>query len=180
MNSLWRGVALGGLIIVSFAVPAFAQAEQGDKEVLLNGDITTSFGGEADPTTGVEPGSVTTGNLSAGLGYYFTQAVEGFGAINLGFSRDATAGTSVDAGFALAFRYNFSRMGRQMVPYVGVQYAMNSVKDPGDSSYVQPNGGFKYYLRPKVAFDVNISYGHGFSSAGGSIFRESVGLVFGF
>ena len=180
MDRVWRNLVLSAVILVSFALPAFAQAEQGDKEVLLNGDITTSFGGETDPITGVEPNAVTTGNVAAGLGYYFTQAVQGFGAINLGFSRDGTAGTTVDAGFALAFRYNFVRTGRETVPYVGIQYAMNSVRNPKDSSYVEPNGGFKYYLRPNVAFDVNVSYGRGFSSAGGNIIRESFGLVFGF
>jgi hypothetical protein len=178
--SWWRKLVMSGVVTLAFAAPVFAQAEQGDKEVLLNGDIATSFGGEADPVTGDEPDAVTTGNIAAGLGYYFTQAVQGFGAINLGFSRDATSGTNVDAGFALAFRYNFVTMGRQTVPYVGIQYAMNSVRNPKDSSFIEPNGGFKYYLRPKVAFDVNISYGRGFSSAGGNILRESIGLVFGF
>jgi len=87
---------------VSFAVPALAQAEKGDKEVLFNGDVTTAFGGDTTSST-------TTGNVSGGLGYYFTQQVELFGALNLGFSRDAIGGTNTDAGVGLAFRYNFAR-----------------------------------------------------------------------
>jgi len=174
MSSLWRSLAVGTLLIACAAAPVFAQAERGDKEVLLNGDVTTAFGGGATTST-------TTGNVSTGLGYYFTQAVELFGALNVGFSRDAIAGTDVDAGMGLAFRYNFPRPGRQTVPYVGVQYALNSFKNAGDSSYIQPNAGFKYYLQRNTAFDVNISYGHALSSsAGGSIVRESFGLVFGF
>jgi hypothetical protein len=174
MSSVLRSLAAGTLWIVFAAAPAFAQAQQGDKEVLLNGDMTTAFGGGA-------AASATTGNVSTGLGYYFTQAVEVFGALNVGFSRDALAGTDVDAGMGLAFRYNFARPARQTVPYVGVQYALNSFKNAGDSSYIQPNAGFKYYLQRNTAFDVNISYGHALSSSGGgSIIRESFGLVFGF
>jgi hypothetical protein len=77
MAGFWRSLVLTGFVVVAFAAPALAQAEEGDKEVLLNGDITASFGGEADPITGVEPGSATTGNVAAGLGYYFTQAMQG-------------------------------------------------------------------------------------------------------
>jgi hypothetical protein len=165
---------VGILWILCAAAPAFAQAGQGDKEVLLNGDVTTAFGGGGTA-------SATTGNVSTGLGYYFTQAIEVFGALNVGFSRDALAGTDVDAGMGMAFRYNFTRQDRQTVPYVGVQYALNSFKNAGDSSYIQPNAGFKYYLQRNTAFDVNISYGHALtSSGGGSIVRESFGLVFGF
>ena len=173
MSDLRRNLALSGLLIVLSAVPALAQAEKGDKEVLLNGNVTSSFGGDSSAST--------TGNVSGGLGYYFTQAVELFGSLNVGFTRDATAGTSTDAGLGVAFRYNFSMPGRQTVPYVGFEYSMNSVKNPKDSSYAQPNGGFKYYLQRNMAFDVNVSYGHAmFSSAGGNIIRESFGFVFGF
>jgi hypothetical protein len=174
MSERWRPLVLGCLLVAASAVPAFAQAEKGDKEVLLNGDVTTAFGGDSTTTA-------TTGNVSGGLGYYFTQAIELFGAMNLGFARDATNGTDVDAGLGLAFRYNFARTGRQTVPYLGVEYALNSVKNAKDSSYIQPNAGFKYYLQRNMAFDFNVSYGHAlFTSGGGNIVRESFGLVFGF
>jgi len=174
MSGLWRLLALACLLVVSSAVPALAQAEKGDKEVLFNGDVTTAFGGDTTSST-------TTGNVSGGLGYYFTQQVELFGALNLGFSRDAIGGTNTDAGIGLAFRYNFARTGRQTVPYLGLEYAMNSVKSAKDSSYIQPNAGFKYYLQRNMAFDFNVSYGHAlFTSGSGNIIRESFGLVFGF
>jgi hypothetical protein len=174
MSALWRPLVLSSLLIACSALPALAQAEKGDKEVLLNGDVTTAFGGDATTST-------TTGNVSGGLGYYFTQAVELFGALNVGFARDAIAGTDVDAGVGLAFRYNFPRPGRQTVPYLGVEYSLNSVKNAKDSSYIQPNGGFKYYLQRNMAFDVNVSYGHAlFTSASGNVISESFGLVFGF
>lgn len=173
MISFLRNLAVSSLLIVLFAAPAFAQAEKGDKEVLLNGDVTTAFGGDTTSTT-------TTGNVSAGLGYYFTQALQLFGALNVGFARDAVSGTEVDAGLGIAFRYNFPRPGSQVVPYAGVEYSLNSFQNAGDSSYIQPNGGFKYYLQRNIAFDVNVSYGRSLSSASGSIIRESFGLVFGF
>lgn len=173
MGRIWRQLATASLLILCLAASALAQAVKGDKEVLLNGDVTSSFGGDAS--------AATTGNVAAGLGYYFTQQMELFGSLNLSMSREATAGTSADAGLGVAFRYNFVTPGRQTVPYVGVAYSLNSMKDPGDSSYAQPNVGFKYYVRRNMAFDVNVSYGHAlFSNNGGNVVRESVGLVFGF
>ena len=50
MSDLWRNLALSGLLIMLSAVPALAQAEKGDKEVLLNGNVTTSFGGDSRPS----------------------------------------------------------------------------------------------------------------------------------
>jgi hypothetical protein len=172
MIGLCRRLALSGLLVVFSAMPALAQAEKGDKEVLLNGDVTTSFGGNSSTSA--------TGNVTGGLGYYFTQHVELFGALNLGFARQATAGTSVDAGLGVAVRYNFARPGRQTVPYLGFEYSLNSMKNPKDSSYMRPNAGFKYYLQRNMAFDVNVSYGRALFSGGGNIIRESFGLVFGF
>ena len=173
MSRLLRHLLLSSLLVLSFAASALAQAEKGDKEVLLNGDVTSSFGGDSS--------SFSTGNVAAGLGYYFTQEMELFGSVNFAISRGATAGTSVDSGLGMSFRYNFAKPGQKTVPYAGVEYSLNSVKNPADSSFVQPNGGFKYYVRRNVAFDVNVSYGHAlFSAAGGNVIRESVGLVFGF
>lgn len=173
MRRRLRHFGLASLLVLCFAGSARAQAEKGDKEVLLNGDVASSFGGESSAST--------TGNVAAGLGYYFTQQMELFGSLNLSMNREAIAGTSVDAGLGIAFRYNFSQPGRQTVPYLGFEYSLNSMQDPGDSSYVQPNAGFKYYLRRNMAFDVNVSYGHAlFSNGGGNVIRESVGLVFGF
>ena len=155
------------------ATSAFAQAAEGDKEVLLDGNVTSAFGGN----TGT---AVTAGSLSAGLGYYFTERVELFGSVSLSISKQALAGTSVDAGTGVSFRYNFTQPGVKTVPYVGFAYALNSVRQPKDSSLVEPNAGLKYYLRPKVAFDINVSYGHAlFSNAGGNVISERVGLVFG-
>ena len=173
MRRLCRQFTLSSLLVVVCAVSAFAQAEKGDKEILLNGDTTSSFGGGS--------ASSTTGNVAAGLGYYFTQRVEMFGSVNLSMSRQAAAGTSVDAGVGMSFRYNFARSGVKTVPYLGFEYSLNSVENPKDSSFAEPNGGLKYYLRRNVAFDVNVSYGHAlFSAAGGNVIRESVGLIFGF
>ena len=172
MSRFRRYFTLSSLLVLLGAVPAFAQAEKGDKEVLLNGDVSSSFGGGST--------SATTGNVSAGLGYYFTQRVELFGSVNLSMSRQATAGTSVDAGVGMSTRYNFAQPGVKTVPYLGFEYSLNSVKNPKNSSFVEPNGGIKYYLRRNVAFDFNVSYGHALSSAGGgNVVRESVGLVFG-
>jgi hypothetical protein len=174
MSRLWRHLLLSGVLVLSFAGSALAQAEKGDKEVLLNGDVTSSFGADASSAT-------TTGNVTGGLGYYFTQEMELFGSVNLAMSRQATAGTSVDAGLGVSFRYNFATPGRKTVPYAGFEYSLNSLRNPTDSSFVQPNGGLKYYVRRNVAFDVNVSYGHALlSNASGSVIRESIGLVFGF
>jgi hypothetical protein len=160
-------------VLTLFATSAFAQADQGDKEVLLNGNVTSAFGGGAGTSS-------TAGNVNAGLGYYFTQRVELFGSVGLSISKQALAGTDVGAGLGVSFRYNFTQPGVKTVPYVSFAYSLNSVRSPKDSSLVEPNAGLKYYLRPKVAFDVNVSYGHAlFSSVGGHVISERVGLVFG-
>jgi hypothetical protein len=172
-TKLCRGLALGALLILWSALPASAQAAKGDKEILLHGDVTGRFGGDAE--------SATTGTVAAGLGYYFTNRVELFGSVDLSINHQGTAGTSADAGFGTAFRYNISQPDVKLVPYVGLEYSLNSMRNPKDSSFIEPNGGVKYYIRRNVAFDVNASYGHAlFSSGGGSVIRESVGLVFGF
>ena len=48
----------------------------------------------------------------------------------------------------------------------------------GDSSFIEPNAGLKYYLRRNMAFDVNVSYGRALTGDSGNIIRESLGLVF--
>lgn len=173
MIRIYRVLLMSIVVLASFATLALAQASEGDKEILLNGNVTSAFGGN----TGT---SVTAGSLSTGLGYYFTDRVELFGSLGLSITKQALAGTSVDAGTGVSFRYNFTQPDVKTVPYVGFAYALNSVRRPKDSSFVEPNAGLKYYLRPKVALDLNVSYGHAlFSNNGGHVISERVGLVFG-
>ena len=113
MTQLCRGLALGALLILWSALPASAQAEKGDQEILLHGDVTSRFGGDAE--------SATTGTVAAGLGYYFTNRVELFGSLNLSINHQTVAGTSANTGFGTAFRYNLSQPDVKLVPYAGLE-----------------------------------------------------------
>ena len=160
-------------LCLAFNSSAFAQADKGDKELLLSGDVTTFTGGGA---------SFTQGTASGSIGYYFSKSLELIGGTSLSLSQGDSGGTSVDAGLNGAFRYNFSSSGKKAVPYVGFEYFMNSVRDPKDSSFIRPNGGFKYYFKRNVAIDVNGGWGRNAFASGPkfNVINERIGIVFVF
>lgn len=164
------------LFTVSFLllpVLARAQAEAGDSEILLNGDVTTLTASGS---------SFTSGNLSLGYGYYFTPQIQLFSGTNIGIFGGSGLGTDVSSGANFALRYNFSTAGRKLVPYLAFEYFIFDVEESKESSFLRPNGGFKYFFTRNAAFDFNVGYGRNAFADGPKLnmINERLGIAFVF
>ncbi|MGH9861860.1 MAG: hypothetical protein ACRD35_00385 [Candidatus Acidiferrales bacterium] len=135
------------------ALPAAAQAEKGDKEVLVNGTFTRFWDGEA----------FNFGIIAVNLGYYATDHVQVGAGMNFiiltgGASGGGGSISETNVGFNALIRYNFSTEGRKAVPYVGAEYFMFTHHEPVNLSFIRGHAGVKYFFTRNVAIDFNAGY----------------------
>ncbi len=113
-----RGLILLSVVGLAFAGVANASVQQGDTELDFLGGFLTANG-----DTGV--GDTTSFFLSAALGYFFTDNIQGqLAAMGMWTEFDApSGGTDVDVdvyGLGVRGKYHFMPTN-QWVPYVGLQ-----------------------------------------------------------
>jgi hypothetical protein len=157
-------------LLLCLLVPSTASAQQ------EAGDIELQLSGSAFTTT---ESSFTIVNTNAKLGKYFTRALE-FGvttSLNATFSENTDASYSGTAGGFV--NYSFLSGDATTVPYLGAQYSKNL-----DSGFDQNkgsagiNGGFKFYINRRTAFDLGGNYLFPLEEASSGIILFQFGISF--
>jgi hypothetical protein len=159
--------ALGFLGLTS--VPAYAQQEKGDKEIQFQGFFFR--------TVGVPDGNATLGAVFFNSGYFLTAKHEVGGGTSITFA-GVGGSTSVMAGLNAFYRYNLKSKGAKAFPYLGGDFFVEDVKHAGDTHYLRPNLGFKYFFKKNAAFDVNMGYGLNLKDTSVGLIDARFGLSF--
>ena len=139
------------ITLLCLAAVTNAQVEEGDQEIRMAGTIT-SFEG------------VTIALIAINYGYFLTEKTEiGGGPIITYLGSDYFDMTNISLTFF--GRHNFVT-GEKLVPYIGGQiYQYDLSPDEPfsftDFTFLQVGGGFKYFIRENIAYDVSGNLGIG-------------------
>ena len=173
MNQKVISILVAILLLVSFS---FSQIEQGDKEVLFAGSMTSLLG--------IEDYSSTTVNLYLSYAYSITSHLQlGIGP-SLTYSRTSTkiydfdpetyriiekdtVTTSTEFSGVAFFNLNFTTSSKT-VPYIAAQwYQYDFTPEEGtkftDYSYINFGFGFRNFLSEYAAINTSINYGFSLS-----------------
>jgi hypothetical protein len=170
-----RRVLIGAVVLmVAVLTPtlASAQAQQGDKEILLNGQLST-----INTDTGFGSSTFTFGQGVLNLGQYFSDTLEIGGGPSIFVSGGAG---STDAQFgANAFLRKYLHTSRPTVaPFVGAEAYDRDFSEFSDSLFVDVNVGVKNYLSERSALEVSAGFGLNPSHPGDQqILQIKVGLT---
>jgi hypothetical protein len=151
----------------------YAQAEKGDKEILINGYLFAQTGefGFASITTFFNYGVFFTDSLQVGGGpsitYTQMAAIEGF---------EDSGGGELSINLNAFVRKYFLKEGSKTVFYAGGEGFYYDAFREGSLLYLRPFVGLKYYFMQKVAFDANLGYGFGLKKDGGGMFSGTFGV----
>jgi outer membrane protein W len=152
-------IAFAAALACALPSNAHAQAQQGDREVQVSGNMTSLLRGG---------GQNTTGQITFGVGYYVTDRLEVGVAPLITVSSSSLAGgggTSVtaDAGVSTSLQYALGAKSSRVKPYLGASYVINSFKTDGgslaDNTFAAAIAGVKSYMTPKAALDFQSSFG---------------------
>lgn len=145
-----------------------AAAETGDREFTLSGTGTSDSGFDT-----------TAYSLDASIGWFNSKQFEMGLRQNVGFSDTEAGGTNFSGGTRLFFDYHFDRDHWQ--PFLGLSFGAvygDSVKEAFSAG---PEGGVKYYVKPKTFILVSASYQFNVrESAGDGTTFYTTGLGFNF
>jgi hypothetical protein len=170
---------------------ALAQAQKGDKEVLLFGNVTSihSKGVEVPGFGTFGGGTNTFGNIFVNFGVYVTDAMEVGGGPQFSISSSGGgedgSGVSTTTGANGFLRFNFGG-GAKVAPYVGAEVNVQDFKAPeggsvGDNVFMAAIAGVKSYLSEKAALDMKGQFGFNASHPGDQqLFGFTIGLTFVF
>jgi hypothetical protein len=170
-------VILGILLL---ATVGFAQQQQGDVELGLQGAYYRTVGTDAEIQFGMVQGKI---------GWYVISTLEvGVGPmLSITSTPDGTGGssTSTQFGGSAFLTYSFLARGAKAVPYFGAQYYIQDLiqedvpSDYTDSGSLGINAGLKYFLTKKAAVDFSGNYMFSLNEgAEGGILYFAVGLSF--
>jgi hypothetical protein len=172
-------VAVAFSVLVALASPAGAQQEQGDLELQFTGSLLTVVG-QADV-------SITSGIFQSKVGYFVTDRIELGAFPSLLYSRTETGewGARVTTsetkfGMGLFAVHSFLAADARTVPYLGTQFYRIDLADPDESGWLGVNGGVKFYLTRRTAFDAGANYLFGLGERGGALvlFQMGLGVLF--
>jgi hypothetical protein len=186
---------LGRLVLVTALVAvlpgvAQAQAQKGDKEILLFGNVTSIHTKEIETPFGSFGGGTNTfGNIFVNFGVYVTNALEVGGGPQFSISSSGGgedgSGVSTTTGANGFLRLNFGG-GAKVAPYVGAEVNVQDFKAPengsvADNVFIAAIAGVKSYLSEKAALDMKGQFGFNASAPGDQqLFGFTIGLTFVF
>lgn len=149
----------------------YAQAEKGDKEILINGFLFAQTGeyGFASITTFFNYGVFLTDSLQVGGGPSVTLS-------HMGGSDYFESETELSISLNAFVRKYFIKEGSKTAFYAGGEGYYYDVFREGSLLYLRPFVGLKYYFLKKAAFDANIGYGFGLKKGGGGMFSGTFGI----
>lgn len=180
-----------GFVLAAAPNTASAQAKQGDREVLVGGNLTSTNSSFARSTNG---------DFVFGIGYFMTDRFE----INVnpivtisnsgGSGFASGSNTTADFGLSSSAQYFLGAKASKVKPYVGASAVFNSFKtqDRFDPVTFQTQGGslidnlftagvfgVKNYFTDRAALDLNASYGFNVSHPGDlQLLKVNVGITY--
>lgn len=160
------------LLALLIAHPAAAQQEQGDVELEFTGSLITTVG--ADQTSGL-------GLIQSKIGRFVTDRWQlgAFPSLEVRFN-EVTTDTRIGAG--LFASYSYLRPDAMTVPYAGGSYYKSDLTEGFDEndSWLGVNAGLKFYVNPRVAFDMGGNYLFALQGQSGGLLIMQAGLSFFF
>ncbi len=149
----------------------YAQAEKGDKEILVNGYLFAQTGeyGFASITTFFNYGVFLTNSLQIGGGPSLTFS-------HFGGGEYVESENDLSINLNAFVRKYFLRDGSKTVFYAGGEGFYYDAFREGSLLYLRPFVGLKYYFLTKAAFDANLGYGFGLKKGGGSMLSGTFGV----
>jgi len=167
-------------VILLFAAVGFAQQQQGDVELGLQGAYYRTVGTDAEVQFGMVQGKI---------GWYMISTLEvGVGPmLSIMSTPDGTGGSSTTTQFggSAFLTYSFLARGAKVVPYFGAQYYIQDLiqedvpSEFTDSGSLGINAGLKYFFTKKAAVDFSGNYMFSLNEgAEGGMLYFAVGLSF--
>jgi outer membrane protein W len=180
---------VAGVVLAAAPGTASAQAKQGDKEVLVGGNL---FAINSTVST------TTQGQFNFGVGYFLTDRFELNVNPVLSITSGSAAGfgssTSADLGLASSVQYFFGARTSRVKPYIGGTAIIESFKtqdsfDPFtgrssggslvDNLFTGGTFGVKNYFTDRAALDFKASYGFNPTHAGDfRLLQVNVGITY--
>jgi hypothetical protein len=164
-------------LFLAIAAPAGAQQERGDLELQFTGSLLT--------VVGQENVSVTSGLFQAKVGYFVTDRIELGAFPSLIYNRTQvgehgarTTTSDTKLGMGVFAVYSFLAGDARTVPYAGGQFYRIDLTNEDERGWVGVNGGAKFYLTRRTAFDLGANYLFGLGEQGGALVLVQVGLSF--
>ncbi|MCK4911445.1 MAG: porin family protein [Thermodesulfovibrionales bacterium] len=140
-------------ILLVSAAPAWAQTEAGMSELGMS--ISSQKLKSDDAGT-----SVNTTIINVLYGYFFTDAIELAGNLNV-IENDFGNTETTQTGFELQLKYHFIGTIASFLPYLGVQagvYGLDDGTDELKGSSAGFMGGAKYFVSEKTSVNLEYNY----------------------
>lgn len=152
------------ILALCISVSAFAQIEQGDKNVTFSATYI-----------GIE--GFSFGIINAKLGYYVTQNIEVGAKPNIIITEEST-----DFGLGAYGTYNWLTQDAKLLPYAGAEISFLPVGEETITT-LGIYGGSKYFITERVNVDAGLNLQKSLSSDtfDGTvfIFQVGIGFIFG-
>lgn len=135
----------------------FAQQEKGDTEIQISGTYYTSVGTETQLGQGLiqaKLGKYISDHLEIGVAPVLT--ITTFPTTDPFGNEESEIKGSLGGG--AFFVYSFLAGDARTVPYFGGQYFKSDFSDEEDSGSAGINGGIKFFVSEKAAFDFSGNY----------------------
>ena len=143
-----------------FNVPVLAQQEKGDVELQVSGSLFTFVGDGTSSGSGTLFGKIglfVTDHLSIGISPLLSVSVsesESFSSNS--FEKESKRTWTATTGGGAYFNYTLLS-NASTVPYFGAQYYKQDFDTEG-TGQAGINGGLKFFVTEKAAFDVSANY----------------------
>ena len=163
-----RRLLIGATVLVSLVMAprlASAQAQQGDREVLVQGLVFTSIsslpqttftGGRLVTTTSTQ--TSTTGIGIFNLGQFLTDTFELGAGPSISFSGGGGNTTVTLGGNAFARKY-FGSNRPTIAPFAGLEASVQDFSDVSNQLFVNILAGLKDYVSERAALEMSAGFG---------------------
>jgi hypothetical protein len=166
-------VVLAALFVTACSSTALAQAQKGDKEILLFGNLFVLSGGGSTQTVGI---------IFTNVGVFISDSLEVGGGPTITVAGGAGSTTTV-VGVNGFVRKSFVRSNPKIAPYVGAEISIQDLAPEapqgiGDVTFINAIGGLKNYFSERAALDIKGNFGFLLTDPGLlKIFGFTVGLT---
>jgi hypothetical protein len=165
-------ISLTFIFMVALAVPAYAQQEDGDKEIQVSGLLAFV------PHKGI-PQDNLTGIAVLGVGYYPRKTHR------IGFQlTSGTSGGQIQAGLGMTYRYLIGTGNPKVYPYLGAGGLQQGLRDTDGvwqgAFVVTAETGLKVFLSQKFSLDTGFTLGYVPQGSGTFVEKSGSMMTMGF
>ena len=161
------------LVLVALPTIAYAQPKQGDREILLFGNLITVHSSGS---------TFTSGNIFANIGVFTSDSLEIGGGPSITVSGGGGGGVDTTVGVNGFLRRSFAGGNPKIVKYVGAELQVQDIApsfgNASDQMFATGIAGLKNYFNEKAALDMKALFGVNLKHPGDAqIFGFTIGLT---